>query len=60
MVRDSTRAQEVSLAVANDAADVRVQFVAPFGVDHRLAILRAEHDVIQQLRVGLCHGVPRR
>ena len=55
VVWDAAGSDQFPSTVADDPADVGVQVRSPVGEDEGLAVLGAEHEVVEQLGVRLGH-----
>ncbi len=51
MIGDAADALGDSVGRADDSSKIRVQFVAPRSLDHRLVIFRSENNVIMQAQM---------
>ena len=55
VIGGTTGADQFSVILIEDAADVREQSVLEFLFDSWVAVLCAENSVISEARVGVCH-----
>jgi hypothetical protein len=55
VIGNATDLQKITTLAAHDAADVGIEVLADWRRDDRLAILRTEHNVIEQVGQGAGH-----
>src|SRR5947209_11004355 len=59
VIRNSVEQNRITLDVARDPGKIRIQFFLHLGLDYWLAVFGAEHDVYQQIGMGLGHASSR-